>query len=123
MERAIGETNRRRAIQIAYNKEHGITPKTIIKKIHDITEELQSEQKKTVLQLLALDEARLKKEPRKLIKDKERQMYEAVKLLDFETAAILRDEIRELELLLSKKGTTKTEAYPQKRQAKKAKKD
>jgi excinuclease ABC subunit B len=94
----------RRALQIAYNKEHGITPKTIIKKIHDITEELQSEQKKTVLQLLALDEARLKKEPRKLIKDKERQMYEAVKLLDFETAAILRDEIKELEaLLVSKK--------------------
>jgi excinuclease ABC subunit B len=104
MERAISETNRRRALQIAYNKEHGITPKTIIKKIHDITEELQSEQKKTVLQLLALDEARLKKEPRKLIKDKERQMYEAVKLLDFETAAILRDEIKELEaLLVSKK--------------------
>jgi len=118
LERAIGETNRRRDRQIAYNKEHGITPKTILKKIHDITEELQSEQKKTVLQLLALDEERLRKEPRKLIKDKERQMYEAVKLLDFETAAILRDEIKELEDRVSKKmqknktRATKTKVKP-----------
>ena len=42
MERAIGETNRRRERQIAYNKKHGITPKTIIKKIQDITDQLQS---------------------------------------------------------------------------------
>ena len=46
MERAISETNRRRAIQVAYNTKHGITPKTIIKKIHDITDQLQSEHQK-----------------------------------------------------------------------------
>ena len=46
MERAIGETNRRRVLQEAHNKKHGITPKTIIKKIHDIMEHLDTEHKK-----------------------------------------------------------------------------
>ncbi len=96
IERAIGETNRRRALQVAYNTKHGITPKTIIKKIKDITEELQTEHKKTVATLLEFDRKMYEKNPVKLIKQKEKQMNEAVKLLDFETAAILRDEIREL---------------------------
>ncbi len=94
MERAMGETNRRRTIQVAYNKKHGITPKTIIKKIHDITEELDSLHDKTVSSELALDAKLFAKHPSKLIKLKERQMSEAVKALDFETAAILRDEIK-----------------------------
>ncbi|MEK7077318.1 MAG: helicase-related protein, partial [Patescibacteria group bacterium] len=55
MERAISETNRRRALQLAYNKKHGITPKTIEKKIHDITEALQSEHAKAVNAVLAID--------------------------------------------------------------------
>jgi len=97
MERAIGETDRRRALQIVYNKKHGITPATIIKNIRDITEELRSEHSKTVSALLAVDEALYKKDPAKLIKEKKRQMDEAVKTLDFETAAILRDEVRALE--------------------------
>ena len=102
--RAIGETNRRRGLQIAYNKKHGITPKTIIKKIHDITEELQSEHAKTVRALLELDEKLLAKNPKRLIAQKEKQMNEAVKILDFESAAILRDEIKALtEKLQSKK--------------------
>jgi excinuclease ABC subunit B len=95
MERAIGETNRRRAIQVAYNTKHGITPKTIIKKIHDITDQLQSEHQKTVKQLLTVDR-KLYDSVADLIKDKESQMAEAVKVLDFETAAIIRDEIAEL---------------------------
>jgi len=95
MERAIGETNRRRAIQVAYNTKHGITPKTIIKKIHDITDQLQSEHQKTVKQLLAVD-CSIYENVGALIKDKESQMAEAVKTLDFETAAIIRDEIAEL---------------------------
>lgn len=99
MERAMGETNRRRTIQVAYNKKHGITPQTIIKKIHDITEELESERSKTVKNLLAMDQKLFGKDGKnlkKLIKQKEKQMNQAVKDLDFETAAIIRDEIREL---------------------------
>jgi excinuclease ABC subunit B len=115
LERAIGETNRRRAIQVAHNKKHGITPKTIIKKIKDITEELENKHEKTVNTELGLDielfRRTLKKEKKsntksllsdaewnnliyeKIIKMKEKEMNRAVKELDFETAAILRDEI------------------------------
>lgn len=96
MERAMGETNRRRERQLAYNKEHGITPKTIAKKIQDITEQIQSEHQKTVSNLLILDAASFNKDPKKFIKLKETQMTAAVKQLDFETAAILRDEIKAL---------------------------
>ncbi len=115
MERAIGETNRRRAIQLAYNKKHGITPKTIMKKINDITEQLESAHAKAVNAELDFDIALFKKTLEKekkvgklsklsdterenavyekIIKLKEKEMKNAVKELDFETAAILRDEI------------------------------
>ncbi|MFA6270201.1 MAG: excinuclease ABC subunit UvrB [Candidatus Paceibacterota bacterium] len=102
MERAIGETNRRRAIQIAYNTKHGIIPKTIIKKIQDITDQLRSEHGKAVDELIKIDKNILLKDPKKLkklIAQKEKQMDGAVKILDFETAALLRDEIFELEKL------------------------
>ena len=97
MERAISETSRRRKIQTAYNTKHGITPKTIIKKIKDITDTLEREHHQAVNLLLETDEALFKKSPKKLIKEKNKEMSEAVKNLDFETAAILRDEIRTLE--------------------------
>ncbi len=99
MKRAIGETNRRRAAQIAYNEKHGITPKTIIKKIHDITETFERAHDKAVRELVALDIGAGMDEKRlaKLIKEKNRQMNEAVKVLDFESAALLRDEIAALE--------------------------
>jgi excinuclease ABC subunit B len=93
MERAIGETSRRRELQLAYNKKHNITPRTIIKKIKDITEELNRDHKKAVDSELALEEVAFKKNPRKLIRQKELQMNSAVKILDFESAALLRDEI------------------------------
>ncbi len=96
LERAISETNRRRALQTAYNKKHGITPKTIVKNIHDITEHLKTEHARAVGELLTIDAELYKKNPKKLLKEKERQMNEAVKILDFETAAILRDEIEAL---------------------------
>lgn len=100
METAIGETGRRRDIQIAYNKAHGITPKTIIKNIKDITDQLQTEHKKAVGDLLAIDTAMPGSDIKKVIKKKEKEMSEAVKILDFETAAILRDEIQALEKMI-----------------------
>ena len=91
--KAVGETNRRRAIQVAHNKEHGITPQTIKKAIKDITEELRSEHGKAVNQMLVLEQSEYKKNPRKFLSYKRAEMAEAVKNLDFETAALIRDEI------------------------------
>ena len=96
MDRSIKETERRRGLQLAYNKEHGITPQTIIKRINDITDHIKSDHQKTVGKLILLDDLEFAKNPDKLIKSKEKQMEEAVKILDFETAAILRVEIKEL---------------------------
>lgn len=93
---AVKETERRRKIQIDYNTKHGITPKTIIKKIHDITDELKSEHQKTVIDLLKIDKNMIDVDPKKLIREKENAMENAVKELDFETAAILRDELIEI---------------------------
>ncbi len=97
MRRSLDETNRRRALQIAYNTEHGLTPQTIQKKVHDITESMESEHDKAVLANVLLDREVFAKDPEKLIRLKEKEMQEAVKVLDFETAAILRDEIQQLE--------------------------
>ena len=102
IERAVGETNRRRALQVAYNKKHGITPKTIIKKIKDITEHLETDHMKAVRTNLDIDAQVFAKNPQKLIKLKEKEMSKAVKELDFETAAILRDEIVLLKKQLQK---------------------
>jgi excinuclease ABC subunit B len=97
MRAAIDETNRRRAIQAAYNKEHNITPKTITKAIKDITEQMRSEHAKAVNTLKNVDSTRYAKNPKALMKEKTQQMNDAVKRLDFETAALIRDEIRALE--------------------------
>jgi excinuclease ABC subunit B len=102
LDKAIGETNRRRAIQLAYNTKHGITPKTIIKSIKDITETMQSERDKAVAMIMAVDAASLGKDAdpkhiKALVKERREAMEEAVKLLDFETAALIRDEIYKLE--------------------------
>ena len=104
----IKETNRRRDIQIAHNKEHGITPQTIIKKVRDITEALGLEHEKTVSRLLEIDKIALHGgKPDRLIKEKKMQMNNAVRILDFESAALLRDEIKELEKLSVSRGTGK----------------
>ena len=97
---AVGETNRRRSIQIAYNEEHGITPETIVKGVSDIAE------------LLALDSPTVPKSKRRrgrkdvegmapselerLIIELEEEMYTAAEELRFEYAAKLRDEIKDL---------------------------
>ncbi len=103
LERAIAETNRRRTIQEDYNKKHGITPTTIKKNIQDITESMLSSHDKAVSEELQIDAKVFAKNPDKLIKLKEKQMKEAVKALDFETAAILRDEIKVLKIRLENK--------------------
>lgn len=90
---AISETDRRRKIQVEYNTKHGITPKTIIKKIQDITDQLKTEHDKAVGEMVRIDEEMMQKNPEKLMKMKEQEMEEAVKVLDFETAALIRDEI------------------------------
>ncbi len=93
---AINETERRRNIQIAHNTKYGITPKTIIKKIQDITDQLRSEHDKAVHELARIDLDMARANPEKFIKEKEKAMSEAVKELDFETAALTRDEIAEI---------------------------
>lgn len=97
MERAIGETNRRREKQIAYNTKHNITPTTIKKRIHDIVGDIQKARSRAIQELTNLDRAAFGGDIAKLLKEKRRQMHEAADRLDFETAAILRDEIRKLE--------------------------
>ena len=97
LEYAISETTRRRQIQLSYNKEHGITPKTIAKEIRSIADQMRTEHDETVDTLLKVDIGLFKKNPEKILKEKRRQMEAAVATLDFETAAIIRDEIRYLE--------------------------
>jgi len=98
MQRAIDETNRRRERQIAYNKAHGITPKTVAKKIHDIIGDIQKMRDRAVSELAATELSAAGGDITKLIKQKREEMHSAADALDFETAALLRDEIRQLEL-------------------------
>jgi len=97
LEYAIGETNRRRKLQQEYNQKHGITPKTIHKEIRSIADQLRTVHDEAIDTLLKVDVELYKKNPAKTIKEKRRQMEEAVAILDFETAAIIRDEIIALE--------------------------
>jgi excinuclease ABC subunit B len=98
IKRAVEETDRRRNKQIEYNKEHNITPKTIVKKIHDITDQLKTDHDKAVKNLFMIDRDLAMSDPDKFIKQKKALMEEAVKELDFETAALIRDEIKAFEL-------------------------
>ena len=109
MRRAIDETNRRRGIQEAYNRAHGIEPRSIIKAVHDITQRVASEAAATALAepgpvyhvgdggetILSL-QALPRPERLRLIKELEKQMQEAARQLEFEQAAVIRDQIMEL---------------------------
>lgn len=89
MERAITETERRREIQMKYNADHGIVPKTIIKGVRDVIEISKKETKKPLKQYT-------KREKAELIEKMTKQMKEAARQLEFEQAAYLRDKINEL---------------------------
>ncbi len=102
MKRAMDETQRRRDTQLAYNKKHGITPKTIAKNIKDITNEIESKHKKTVMAALSAEKSDFEKNPEKFVKKKQKEMELAVAELDFETAAVLRDEINYLQVQIEK---------------------
>ncbi|MCB5196315.1 excinuclease ABC subunit UvrB [Deefgea salmonis] len=100
MEKAIGETQRRREKQIAYNLEHGITPRGVVKRIKDIIDGVYNaeeavaarlEEKKTRI-VAEMDQKQLAKELKRLEKD----MLKAAQNLEFEKAAQLRDELKQL---------------------------
>ena len=101
MRMAIDETNRRREIQEAYNKEHGITPKTIHKAVRDLIR---------ISKEVAQEEVRFEKDPEsmsaaeleKLIGDIQKKMKKAAADLNFEAAAMLRDQMIELKQQLQK---------------------
>lgn len=98
MQVAISETNRRREIQDAYNKEHGIVPQTIVKEVRDI---ISNENNPEELQEASKDvESMTRKELEEAIAQKTKKMNQAAAELNFEIAAILRDELKELKVAL-----------------------
>lgn len=107
MKRAIDETDRRRQIQIDYNTAHNIEPKQIVKQIKDLTdrvkamtgdEEVEGAMKEpSISAMRALDPARLQK----MVSELEKEMKSAAQALEFEKAAALRDQIRELRGMLT----------------------
>lgn len=96
MKQAIEETARRRSIQEAYNQEHGIVPKTIIKEIRDLIAITKVAEDGDTYQTLADYEDMSSEDRETLILKLEKEMKDAAKALDFETAATLRDTILEL---------------------------
>ena len=104
MQRAMDETERRRAKQIAFNAEHGITPRGVVKRIKDIIDgvydadatrqELKAAQ--TAAEYKVMDEKSLTKQVKKI----EKEMQDAAKNLEFEKAAVLRDQLKALKALL-----------------------
>lgn len=108
MQEAIDETNRRREIQEAYNEEHGIEPKSIVKAVQDLTDRVRSMRKEA--EKVEEDEAAAianmeVSDLSMLIKDLEAEMKHAAKQLEFEKAALIRDQIIELrQVLVFKRG-------------------
>ncbi len=106
MKEAIDETKRRRSIQEAYNREHGITPKTIKKAVEDILEhEKEDARENTEVQLEALMQKSnllVPAQRKKVVSALKEEMMEAADQLDYERAAALRDKIREIEATYGK---------------------
>ncbi|MEK4486979.1 excinuclease ABC subunit UvrB [Psychrobacillus sp. FSL H8-0484] len=99
MRKAIDETKRRRSIQMEYNEKHGITPKTIEKKIREVIRASQvAEEEASYAQQLTSGKTLTKEEKGALLVNLEKEMKDAAKALNFERAAELRDAILELKL-------------------------
>ena len=111
MRAAIGETERRRAIQEAYNTEHGIVPEGIRKAVRDITDRVKALAETKATYTTHRDLSR--EEMVRVVKDLETQMKEAARALEFEKAALLRDEIVELRKLQVLDDQSKIEASGQ----------
>ncbi|MBI5805098.1 excinuclease ABC subunit UvrB [candidate division TA06 bacterium] len=97
MKKALGEMNRRRAVQLAYNKEHGITPLSIIKSIEEVmlaTSVADSKQEVVRDELAAYQVSGLSNE--EIMAQLEKAMFEAAAAMDFERAAVIRDQIKTL---------------------------
>jgi excinuclease ABC subunit B len=106
MTRAIEETNRRRGIQEAYNTEHGITPQSIVKQVRDLTDRVRgqlSEEDHIPMEGTFSAADLPKDEIHRMIKDLEAEMKAAAKALEFEKAAMLRDQVVELKQVLAEK--------------------
>jgi len=96
MKKALKETNRRRTIQIRYNEDNGIVPQTIIKEVHDIGQQLQGAKKEDLKRLKSVLDP---KEVPLMIMELEENMRQAALELEFEQAARIRDQIKELKKL------------------------
>jgi excinuclease ABC subunit B len=105
MKRAIEETNRRRSIQEAYNTEHGITPQSIVKQVRDLTDRVRGQLAEEDIPADGTFSAATlpKDELHRMIKDLEAEMKAAAKALEFEKAAMLRDQVVELKQVLAEK--------------------
>lgn len=106
MKRAIEETERRRAIQEAYNTEHGITPRSIVKQVRDLTDRVKAlvtEDEKAQGTGAFSPAALPKDELHRMIKELEMEMKHAAKSLEFEKAAMLRDQVIELKQIMADK--------------------
>jgi excinuclease ABC subunit B len=117
MQRAIDETNRRRSIQEDYNEAHGIEPRTIVKEVRDLTDRVRSvAEEKVEYRVDALPKA----EVGYLIDELEKQMKEAAANLEFEKAALLRDQVFELRKQLEDEDVPEWERIWQEGKARKA---
>ncbi len=107
MKRAIDETNRRRQIQIEYNKEHGIQPVGIYKEVRDLTDQLTVQAvAETHAEYRVKGTAGLpKSDIQRIIVELEKQMQEAAKNLEFEKAAVIRDQVFELRSILAEEAS------------------
>jgi excinuclease ABC subunit B len=108
MRGAIDETDRRRAIQTAYNEEHGIQPASIVKEIRDLTARVRSETAQPAADLSGMERLPTP-ELQHVIEELEAQMRAAAQELEFEKAALLRDQVFELREILALQKTGRTD--------------
>ena len=111
MRRAIDETNRRRALQEAYNTAHGIVPTAIVKQVRDLTDRVRTmvaDEMKADVGDAALLERMSVEEINRMIKELEKEMRGAAQALEFEKAAVLRDQITELRGILVERKAIET---------------